>query len=205
MGVFLSCIHRFQECDGLWVHQVILATHCKLRDLWDISPWNFVLGERRAQVEVIHQPTRGCISVMLQSHTQKTRGSRWRCGLLLDAEREIEDVALEGSRRRLPEVEERAGEPLFVFLRSVLGFESDHRCEGQTLQAHIVSTVRTTTGKVRVAVKLTEVMPCGIPYRAPSLCPRECERPSALGWRAGQKAKIICHSRCVARTCTSRA
>ena len=32
-----------------------------------------------------------------------------------------------------------------------------------------------------VATSLTEVIPCGIPYAAPSLCPIVCDNPIALG------------------------
>jgi hypothetical protein len=47
-----------------------------------------------------------------------------------------------------------------------------------------------------IATSPTEVTPCGIPYFAPSLCPRECDNPRALG-RAihyvKQHSYVSCH------------
>ena len=122
-------------------------------------------------------------------HASASVGSLARIGdgdLLLDFERELEDVALYRARGRLAEVEERAGEPLLVFWGRNLGFERDDRGKGQALQDGASEpAVDAYSVDVCGDEGRTEVMPCGIPYRAPSLCPSACERPRALYTRQG--------------------
>ena len=124
----------------------------------------------------------------------------------LDAGGELADVALDGAGGRLAEVEERAGEPLLVFWGRNLGFKRDDRGKGQALQDGASEpAVDAYSADVCGDEGRTEVMPCGIPYRAPSLCPSACERPRALYTRTQGISPGMDDLCAVGHTCTSRA
>ena len=85
-------------------------------------------------------------------------------------------VLLLGALRRYMQVEKGICKPFSILYRGCSSLNCDHRCKSHTLY----HTSQLNSQKYHAAGLLTEVIPWGIPYAAPSLCPNACDRPSAL-------------------------
>lgn len=98
-----------------------------------------------------------------------------RGNILCNQSGESEDISFDGASGGLSQMEESLSEILLVLLRSDLSLQRDRRRKRKTLgMARLRYTV------FQVLILRTDVIPCGMPYVAPSLCPKPWDKPSGL-------------------------